>query len=145
MSGKPHIFQVDRNDDEEKISISETAAEERERENFEDETDHRQHPKDVAKKEDCESDKATVSERGSDAVDDGFKTPTSSDHRIPAITQCPPAPMKPRPPPPRLKRKASSPPPAEIESIFRSIANDQDDAHHHKFKKARTDDQDRSS
>ncbi|KAG6430436.1 hypothetical protein SASPL_108503 [Salvia splendens] len=74
--------------------------------------------------------------------EDGFKTPTSSDHRIPPITECPPAPTKPRPPPLRLKRK--SPQPAEIESIFRSIATDQDDTQRHKIKKARTDDHDRS-
>ncbi|KAK6146924.1 hypothetical protein DH2020_017836 [Rehmannia glutinosa] len=37
--------------------------------------------------------------------DDGFKTPTSAEHRIPAITECPPAPRKPRP---NLKRKAAS-------------------------------------
>ncbi|KAG6427370.1 hypothetical protein SASPL_111613 [Salvia splendens] len=68
--------------------------------------------------------------------DDGFKTPTSSDHRIPPITRCPPPPVKPRPPPMRVKRKISQP--AEIESIFRSIAADQDDtAQHRKIKKAR--------
>ena len=37
--------------------------------------------------------------------DDGFKTPTSSDHRIPVILQCPPAPRKPKPVPSK-KRKA---------------------------------------
>jgi hypothetical protein len=34
--------------------------------------------------------------------DDGFKTPTSLDHKIPAIKQCPPAPRKPKP---SMKRK----------------------------------------
>ncbi|KAL5716682.1 hypothetical protein ACHQM5_009812 [Ranunculus cassubicifolius] len=29
-----------------------------------------------------------------DENDDGFKTPTSMDHKIPRIKQCPPAPMK---------------------------------------------------
>ncbi|KAA8516435.1 hypothetical protein F0562_016728 [Nyssa sinensis] len=38
--------------------------------------------------------------------DDGFRTPTSSDHKIPIITQCPPAPNKLRPQPSR-KRKLS--------------------------------------
>ncbi|KAL3753798.1 hypothetical protein ACJRO7_001094 [Eucalyptus globulus] len=37
---------------------------------------------------------------------DGFRTPTSSDHKIPVMTQCPPAPMKPKP---TKKRKLSSP------------------------------------
>lgn len=41
-----------------------------------------------------------------DDDDDGFKTPTSKDHKIPAEPkQCPPAPRKPKP----TKRKASSP------------------------------------
>ncbi|XP_039026374.1 cyclin-dependent protein kinase inhibitor SMR10-like [Hibiscus syriacus] len=31
-----------------------------------------------------------------DENDDGFKTPTSLDHRIPAILKCPPAPRKPK-------------------------------------------------
>ena len=34
--------------------------------------------------------------------DDGFKTPTSLDHKLPVIKQCPPAPKKPKPP---LKRR----------------------------------------
>ncbi|XP_073275388.1 uncharacterized protein [Primulina huaijiensis] len=40
--------------------------------------------------------------------DDGFKTPTSSDHKIPAITQCPPPPRKIRTQPSKSKRKAST-------------------------------------
>ncbi|KAF8042401.1 hypothetical protein BT93_A0894 [Corymbia citriodora subsp. variegata] len=36
---------------------------------------------------------------------DGFRTPTSSDHKIPMMMQCPPAPMKPKP---IRKRKLSS-------------------------------------
>ncbi|KAK8601595.1 hypothetical protein V6N12_051424 [Hibiscus sabdariffa] len=32
----------------------------------------------------------------SDENDDGFKTPTSLDHKIPAILKCPPAPRKPK-------------------------------------------------
>ncbi|KAL4298209.1 hypothetical protein GQ457_12G009670 [Hibiscus cannabinus] len=35
--------------------------------------------------------------------EDGFKTPTSLEHKIPEPRQCPPAPTRPRP----LKRKAS--------------------------------------
>ncbi|KAF5737165.1 cyclin-dependent protein kinase inhibitor SMR3 [Tripterygium wilfordii] len=38
--------------------------------------------------------------------DDGFKTPTSLDHKIPVEIECPPAPRKPKP---SRKRKASSP------------------------------------
>ncbi|KAG6434082.1 hypothetical protein SASPL_105703 [Salvia splendens] len=123
MSANPQIFPAD---DKEKIAISETQKSE----NLESKSDQ------------IESDEAIVSHRESDADEGGggFETPTSSDHKIPPITECPPAPMKPRPPPPRLKRKASSPQPAEIESVFRSIGNDQDDAHSHKMKKARNED-----
>ncbi|KAE8039043.1 hypothetical protein FH972_011491 [Carpinus fangiana] len=38
--------------------------------------------------------------------EDGFKTPTSLDHKIPAILQCPPAPRKPKTIP-LTKRKAA--------------------------------------
>lgn len=37
--------------------------------------------------------------------DDGFKTPTSLDHKIPVIKQCPPAPKKPKPP---MKRRIAA-------------------------------------
>ncbi|GKV30004.1 hypothetical protein SLEP1_g38871 [Rubroshorea leprosula] len=37
--------------------------------------------------------------------DEGFRTPTSQDHRIPVVKECPPAPRKPKPP--SRKRKAS--------------------------------------
>ncbi|KAL7095624.1 hypothetical protein ACP275_10G035900 [Erythranthe tilingii] len=104
------------------------------------------------------ADKARVSLRESekeiDAAaedDDGFKTPTSSDHRIPAITECPPAPRKTRPQSSKSKRKAESPPGArrrlqlnmspEIESIFRPS---QDDSGEREFKKARKDDEESS-
>ncbi|XP_047957379.1 cyclin-dependent protein kinase inhibitor SMR3-like [Salvia hispanica] len=116
-----------------KFSISETTQngveEEKGRVNLE-----------IEKKEDESGEAAATVSHDDD--EDGFKTPTSSDHRIPPITECPPAPTKPRPPPLRLKRKSSQP--AEIESIFRSIATDQDDTQHRKIKKARTDDHDRS-
>ncbi|KAL1549506.1 hypothetical protein AAHA92_17604 [Salvia divinorum] len=138
MSVTPHKFSVERNVDKAKIAISETqtAFNKKGRVNHEDEDADQ-----IEKKEDETGEAAaTVSHRGSDEDDGGFKTPTSSDHRIPPIKQCPPAPMKPRPPPLRLKRKApSSSQPPEIESIFRSIANDQDDAQQHKIKQARTD------
>ncbi|KAL9153171.1 hypothetical protein ABFS82_10G032500 [Erythranthe guttata] len=104
------------------------------------------------------ADKARVSLRESekeiDAVaedDDGFKTPTSSDHRIPAITECPPAPRKTRPQSSKSKRKAESPPGArrrlqldmspEIESIFRT---NEDDSGDREIKKARKDDEESS-
>ena len=59
--------------------------------------------------------------------DDGFKTPTSLDHKIP-ITKCPPAPRKPKP---FLSRKRKASPPKartilqldlspEIEAVFPS-------------------------
>jgi hypothetical protein len=42
-----------------------------------------------------------------DEDNDGFKTPTSLDHKIPVILQCPPAPRKPKPKSiPSTKRKA---------------------------------------
>ncbi|XP_007027037.2 PREDICTED: uncharacterized protein LOC18597768 [Theobroma cacao] len=80
--------------------------------------------------------------------DDGFKTPTSLDHKIPVIKQCPPAPRKPQPAPlPSNKRKASSSPitrrnlqvdlSLEIESLFpRPLLADL----HRKVKKARNED-----
>ncbi|KAL6574734.1 hypothetical protein OROMI_012019 [Orobanche minor] len=76
--------------------------------------------------------------------EDEFKTPTSSEHRIPAITECPPAPR--RPPPPKWKRKScptsrrrlaldSS---EEVESLFRQVADIDDQEPRNK--KARRDD-----
>ncbi|XP_030529062.1 cyclin-dependent protein kinase inhibitor SMR3-like [Rhodamnia argentea] len=77
---------------------------------------------------------------------DGFRTPTSSDHKIPAMTRCPPAPMKPKP---TRKRKFSSSSSStfsddrckeridldsseQVESLFRPILRDE-------IKKARRD------
>lgn len=70
------------------------------------------------------------SEKTMPGVHDDFRTPTSSDHKIPATTRCPPAPEKNRPQRSRLKRQIS---PAtrrslrfdlsvEFESIFLSMA-----------------------
>uniref|UniRef100_A0A5B6YW82 Cyclin-dependent protein kinase inhibitor SMR3-like n=1 Tax=Davidia involucrata TaxID=16924 RepID=A0A5B6YW82_DAVIN len=78
--------------------------------------------------------------------DDGFTTPTSSDHKIPVIKQCPPAPQKLRPQQSTTKRK--SPPKLrpnilqldlskEVESMFPPTL--QDDIGR-KIKKARRDD-----
>lgn len=150
---------VDRkHDKEEEIAITsqpldslpepETAAAaagvERESENPDD--DHQKKLPEEIKKEEEEANKATPSRReiiDDDDDDDGFKTPTSSAHRIPAITECPPPPVKPRPPPSKLKRKASPP---EVDSLFPPIESDQgDNSQQHKIKKARTEDKDRSS
>ncbi|KAI5682353.1 hypothetical protein M9H77_03581 [Catharanthus roseus] len=80
--------------------------------------------------------------------DDGFATPTNSDHKIPVITQCPPAPKKIRP---SAKRKASSPDrirrnlqidlSREVESMFHPTV--QDDLGR-KIKKARREEEDHS-
>ncbi|XP_073136016.1 uncharacterized protein [Henckelia pumila] len=81
---------------------------------------------------------------------DGFRTPTSSDHKIPAATQCPPAPRKTRPQQSGVKRKAS-PSRArrnlqldaaadEVESIFRPVV--EDSVEEQKTKKARRDEED---
>lgn len=37
--------------------------------------------------------------------EEGYRTPTSPEHRIPVITQCPPAPKRPRPHHSELERK----------------------------------------
>ncbi|GAV69467.1 hypothetical protein CFOL_v3_12968 [Cephalotus follicularis] len=73
---------------------------------------------------------------------DGFKTPTSLEHKMPVIKQCPPAPRKPKP----TKRKISSTAPRkkllldlsqEVESMFpMPILVDL----HQKIKKARRED-----
>ncbi|XP_022731607.1 cyclin-dependent protein kinase inhibitor SMR3-like [Durio zibethinus] len=58
-----------------------------------------------------------------DAKNDGFKTPTSLDHKIPVMLKCPPAPKKPKSLPISPKRKAFRPRilldfTKEIESLF---------------------------
>lgn len=57
--------------------------------------------------------------------EDGFKTPTSLEHKIPPVTECPPAPKKPREsrkrkasPPPRVRRGLRIDCSEEIESMF---------------------------
>ncbi|KAK2657882.1 hypothetical protein Ddye_010934 [Dipteronia dyeriana] len=97
---------------------------------------------------------ATTSDHDGDQEEDqGFRTPTSSDHKIPKIKQCPPAPKKPMAPPLSKKRKSSSVlssspstnarrkclrsdlSPQDIDSLFpRAILEDL----HRKIKKART-------
>ncbi|CAA3029683.1 Hypothetical predicted protein [Olea europaea subsp. europaea] len=105
-----------------------SCQQEDERKNPEDETDH---------KEEEESKILCLGDSEVAEDDDGFKTPTSLDHKIPAMTQCPPAPKKILPEP-SLKREASPPrfdvSDAEVESKFSPISED------HKLKKPRRDD-----
>uniref|UniRef100_A0A2P2JJJ7 Uncharacterized protein MANES_09G089000 n=1 Tax=Rhizophora mucronata TaxID=61149 RepID=A0A2P2JJJ7_RHIMU len=78
---------------------------------------------------------------------DGFRTPTSLEHKIPAIKECPPAPRKAKPLP-SLKRKAS--PPNACISLLLDLSQEvkspsQRPARsdlHEKTKKARTPDDD---
>ncbi|KAI9115983.1 hypothetical protein K1719_012913 [Acacia pycnantha] len=56
----------------------------------------------LSSKENCKL-KVEKQEEEEEEEEDGFKTPSSLDHRIPEVEQCPPAPIKPKPP---LKRKA---------------------------------------
>ncbi|KAJ4842681.1 hypothetical protein Tsubulata_014903 [Turnera subulata] len=73
--------------------------------------------------------------------DDGFKTPTSLDHKLPVITECPPAPRKPhlsmkrKPPSPRARRSLQFLDLSQdVESLFpRPILRD----FYQKMKKAR--------
>lgn len=58
-----------------------------------------------------------------DGLNDGFKTPTSLDHKIPPMLECPGAPRKKimRMSPtmkPRMKRRLMFDPPKEVESMF---------------------------
>ncbi|XVF55291.1 hypothetical protein PTKIN_Ptkin06aG0025100 [Pterospermum kingtungense] len=99
--------------------------------------DHQSNVTESEKKE--KKKKISLGEFGAtDDDDDGFKTPTSLDQKIPVMKQCPPAPRKPKPTPSN-KRKASinlvldlS---QEVESLFpRALLDDL----HRKVKKART-------
>lgn len=63
--------------------------------------------------------------RDMEAEDDGFKTPTSLDHKIPVVLKCPPAPRKLKPKAVTTKRKAAGQRipldlSNEIESLFPS-------------------------
>ncbi|XVE59249.1 hypothetical protein DITRI_Ditri05aG0030800 [Diplodiscus trichospermus] len=57
---------------------------------------------------------------GEDEKNDGFKTPTSLDHKIPAMLKCPPAPSKPKslPSPKRKAFRQLLDLTKEIESLF---------------------------
>eukprot|EP00257_Ricinus_communis_P009230 XP_002527720.2 cyclin-dependent protein kinase inhibitor SMR14 [Ricinus communis] len=90
--------------------------------------------------------KATNDDDDDEEDNDGFKTPTSLDHKIPVTKQCPPAPGKPKIPP-SAKRKARHTNVRrrnlqldlcqELESLFpRTILDD----FYNKMKKARRDD-----
>ncbi|CAI9780124.1 unnamed protein product [Fraxinus pennsylvanica] len=80
--------------------------------------------------------------------DDGFKTPTSLDHKIPVIEQCPPAPKKTRPQPSTSTKRKASPRAlqfdysTEVESMFLAISHDEDNDVVQKMKKTRRDDED---
>ncbi|CAA3002448.1 uncharacterized protein LOC111375937 [Olea europaea var. sylvestris] len=90
-----------------------------------------------------ESEKPCLAQSEVGEYDEGFKTPTSLDNKIPVVTQCPAAPRKTRP---STKRKPSPAGicrslqldvSAEIESMFPSRPRDDNE---HKIKKARRDD-----
>ncbi|KAL6520969.1 hypothetical protein OROGR_017538 [Orobanche gracilis] len=76
--------------------------------------------------------------------EDEFKTPTSSEHRIPAITECPPAPKRPHPSNwkrrkcPTSRRRLALDSSEEVESLFRQVADIDDEEPRNK--KARRDD-----
>lgn len=91
-----------------------------------------------------ESEKSCLAQSQVEEYDEGFKTPTSSDHKISAVKQCPAAPRKTRS---SAKRKSSAARirrslqldvSAEIESMFPSRPRDDNE---HKIKKARRDDE----
>ncbi|KAE8693107.1 Detected protein of unknown function [Hibiscus syriacus] len=68
---------------------------------IEDDGSHQQQKQELVLKEDGERSKLNSPSSGEfnvagDENDDGFKTSTSLDHRIPAILKCPPAPRKPK-------------------------------------------------
>ncbi|KAE8688885.1 17.4 kDa class I heat shock family protein [Hibiscus syriacus] len=68
---------------------------------IEDDGSHQQRKEELVLKEDGESGKFKSPSSGEfnvadDENDDGFKTPTSLDHKIPAIFKCPSAPRKPK-------------------------------------------------
>ncbi|CAI9766267.1 unnamed protein product [Fraxinus pennsylvanica] len=79
--------------------------------------------------------------------DDGFKTPTSLDHKIPVMEQCPPAPRKTRPQPSTSTKRKASPGTLQfdistaVESMFTAISHGDDDVDQKK-KKPRQDDED---
>ncbi|CAA2973197.1 Hypothetical predicted protein [Olea europaea subsp. europaea] len=80
--------------------------------------------------------------------DDGFKTPTSLDHKIPVIEQCPPAPKKTRAQPSTSTKRKASPRTlqfdysTEVESMFLANSKDDDDDVDQKRKKTRRDKED---
>ena len=109
---------------------------------------HHHHDDDEAEKPEDATETASLSgstPRLVDENDDGFRTPTSSDHKIPAMRQCPPAPRKPKPSAKRkLERSAARRSlifdfsESEFESAFPS-ARGSNDQFVLKFKKPRRD------
>ncbi|XP_022865278.1 cyclin-dependent protein kinase inhibitor SMR10-like [Olea europaea var. sylvestris] len=90
-----------------------------------------------------ESKKPCLAQSEVEEYDEGFKTPTSSDHKIPVVKQCPPAPRKTRSStkrklsPSRIRRRLQLDVSAEIESMFPPRPRDDNE---HKIKKARSND-----
>ncbi|XP_022865257.1 cyclin-dependent protein kinase inhibitor SMR3-like [Olea europaea var. sylvestris] len=90
-----------------------------------------------------ESKKPCLAQSEVEEYDKGFKTPTSSDHKIPVVKQCPPAPRKTRSStkrklsPSRIRRRLQLDVSAEIESMFPPRPRDDNE---HKIKKARSND-----
>ncbi|KAK8662825.1 hypothetical protein V6N13_024712 [Hibiscus sabdariffa] len=80
--------------------------------------------------------------------DDGFKTPTSLDHKIPVMKQCPPLPRKPKPPPSNKRKPSPSPSSSTCRNLQLDFSKEVDSlfptdflAHmHRKVKKARKQD-----
>ncbi|CAI9779047.1 unnamed protein product [Fraxinus pennsylvanica] len=91
-----------------------------------------------------ESEKPCLAQSQVEEYDEGFKTPTSSDHKISVVKQCPAAPRKTRSStkrkssPARIRRSLQLDVSAEIESMFPSRPRDDKE---HKIKKARRDDE----
>ncbi|KAL2509422.1 uncharacterized protein Fot_33069 [Forsythia ovata] len=84
-----------------------------------------------------ESEKRCLAQSQVAEDDEGFKTPTLLDHKIPVIKQCPAAPRKTRPSSTKRKLSPTRINQAEIESMFPSRPRDDNE---HKIKKARKDD-----
>ncbi|CAA2980133.1 Hypothetical predicted protein [Olea europaea subsp. europaea] len=91
-----------------------------------------------------ESKKPCLAQSEVEEYDEGFKTPTSSDHKIPVVKQCPAAPRKTRSStkrkssPSRIRRRLQLDVSAEIESRFPPRPRDDNE---HKIKKARSNDE----